>query len=208
MRTLSLLIFAVLAIVAAPVADAASGPIGIDHRLPYDNHGIFKRQTQLDLMYLMVGTDVAGGLWLGNGNRLGHTFWQSVDATAMGAVSSFTLKRVFQRSRPSQTDNPNQWGQGCCNHLSFPSGEVTAVSAMVTPFILEYHDDYPWVWALETLPAYDAVARMKTWGHWQTDVLAGFALGTALGYYAHTRKTPLVVSILPDGLMVGFRAEF
>ncbi len=208
MRTSFLVAFLVLALTGASAARAASGPLGIDHRLPYDDHGIFKRQTQLDLMYLMVGTEIAGGLWLGDQSRLGHTFWQSIDASALGAVSSFTLKRVFQRSRPSQTDDPNQWGQGCCNHLSFPSGEVTAVSAMVTPFVLEYHQDHPWVWALEALPAYDAVARMKTWGHWQTDVLAGFALGTALGYYAHARKSPLVFSVLPDGFMVGYRAEF
>jgi undecaprenyl-diphosphatase len=29
---------------------------------------------------------------------------------------------------------------------------------------------------------YDAIARVKTHGHWQSDVIAGWALGTAGGY--------------------------
>ena len=59
----------------------------------------------------------------------------------------------------------------CCD--SFPSGEVTLQASFVTPFIANYARDYPWVWALEALPAYDALARLKTQEHWQTDVIAG-----------------------------------
>lgn len=185
-------------------ARAAGGPLGIDHRLHYDDSGIWSRHAQKNLMNLMIAGEIAGGVFEGGETRLGRTFWQSIDASALGGVSSTLLKLTFTRSRPSQTDNPNQWFEGR-GHYSFPSGEVTAVTAIVTPFVLEYRHDEPAVYALELLPAYDAVARMKTWGHWQTDVLAGFALGTAAGYLAHERKTPFILSVLPDGVMIGMR---
>ena len=58
------------------------------------------------------------------------------------------------------------------------------------------------------LPAYDAVARMKTWGHWQTDVLAAWALGTGFGIYAHSRQTPFFLGFMPHGIMVGLHTTF
>lgn len=205
------LIFAAALIVVFSLpcnAMAAGGPLGIDHRLHYDNSGIWNRTRQKQIFVLTALTTVGGALWQGSKDRLGRTFWQSTDALALGAVGSFTLKRIFQRPRPSQQNDPNLWFQGCCGNNSFPSGEVTGMAAMVTPFVLEYHKDHPWVWALEALPLYDSIARMKTWGHWQTDVLAGWALGTAIGWYTHSRKTPLLITILPHGFAVGLHVRF
>ena len=54
----------------------------------------------------------------------------------------------------------------------------------------------------------DAVASVKVHAHWQTDVLASFALGTTTGYLAHTRDSPVILSVLPHGFMVGLRAQF
>ena len=120
---------------------------------------------------------------------------------------AFAAKRAFARARPQQTDDPNRWFQGG-GHESFPSGEVSLQAAFVTPFIAEYASDAPWVWALELLPAYDAVARVKTHGHWQSDVLVGWAVGTAFGMYAHGRNTPLTLGWSRDGAFVGFRKRF
>jgi undecaprenyl-diphosphatase len=78
----------------------------------------------------------------------------------------------------------------------------------VTPFVLEYRADTPAVYALEALPLYDVIARMKVQGHWQTDVLAGFALGTASGYYAHNRTSPFLLSYMPHGIFVGWRKSW
>jgi len=36
--------------------------------------------------------------------------------------------------------------------------------------------------ALEVLPADQAIARVRAHAHWQTDVQAGFALGTGTGW--------------------------
>lgn len=202
-----LILIALLTLLNAQWALAAGGPLGIDHRLSRDNSGIWKRSYQKNLIYYMVGGELGLGLWEGGKSKLGQASWQAVDATAMAAVSAQALKYTFTRTRPSHTDNPNKWFQGG-NHHSFPSGEVTTVAAIVTPYILQYRKTNPWIYGLEVLPAYDAVARMKARGHWQTDVLAGFALGTALGYFAHSFKTPFSLRILPHGLAVGLKTKF
>ena len=49
---------------------------------------------------------------------------------------------------------------------------------------------------------------MKTWGHWQTDVFAGWAVGTLWGLYAHDRKTPFILGFMPHGIYVGLRVTF
>lgn len=184
---------------------AAGGPLGIDHRLPYDDSGIWKRSDQLSLAKATILTELGGALWLGGEDRLGETYWRSVDSSAFAALTVELMKHAFGRERPSETSDPNQWFKG---GQSFPSGEVALQASFVTPFIAEYSSDHPWVWGLELLPAYDAVARMKTQGHWQTDVLAGWAVGTAWGLYAHDRQMPFFLSLMPHGIVVGLHATF
>lgn len=192
---------------ASGLARAGGGPLGIDHKVPLDESGIWSRSTQNVMLGLTVASSFGLALWEGGGSRLGVSAWQSVDSTLLGAVGSTAGKYIFTRSRPSQTDDPNKWFQGK-GHYSFPSGEVTAMSAVVTPYILEYQHDNPWVWALEVLPAYDSVARIKSQAHWQTDVLAGWALGAATGYFAHTRDSPWTLSVMPHSVQVGFRTSW
>jgi undecaprenyl-diphosphatase len=148
----------------------------------------------------------AGALWEGSESRLGKTFWQSTDAYLFGQVAYLALNNTFRRERPSQTDDPNQWFKS--GGHSFPSDEVTAVSSAITPFVLEYGAEHPSVYALELLPLYDSIARMKSRAHWQSDVLAGWAVGTAAGYYAHSRAEPFTVMVLPHGLTVGWHKRF
>jgi undecaprenyl-diphosphatase len=180
---------------------------GIDHLVEYDNSGIWKRNNQQILYYGLIGGEIAGALWLGGEDRLGKTFWQAIDSSALGGVTNEALKHIFTRSRPSQSPDPNLWFQGQ-GHYSFPSGEVTAVTSIVTPFVLEYGQEQPLVYALELLPAYDAIARVKVHGHWQTDVLASWALGTTTGYLAHARATPFILELLPHGFAIGLHAQF
>lgn len=203
---LSVALTTVLIAEPTPVV-AARGPLGIDHLVTYDSSGIWKRSTQKDLAYGLIAGEVAGALWEGGDTRLGKTFWRSVDASVIGGVSSTALKYAFTRPRPSQNPNPDKFFAGH-GHYSFPSGEVTLAASVVTPFVLEYGQDHPWVYGLEAIPLYDAVARVKAHGHWQSDVLVGWALGTAAGWYAHSRKTPFMLEVLPDGFRVGLRARF
>ena len=204
-RILPLIALMVAVLTGVPAAHAGGGPLGIDHRLGYDNAGIWKRSYQVDLGYCEALCTLAAASLEGGRTRFGRTLWQSVDAMAFSSLASLGLKYTFGRQRPSYSANPNLWFSG---GQSFPSGEVTEASSFVTPFIAEYQHDHPWVWALALIPAYDAEARMKTWGHWQTDVLAGAALGTAFGIWAHDRKSPLLLSWLPGGFMVGYAHRF
>jgi len=187
---------------------AGGGPFGIDHRIGYDNSGIWARSNQNALIDLMLAGEFAGALWEGGEDRIGRTLWQSIDSTAMGGLTSEALKYAFSRERPSATSDPNEWFAGHGNQ-SFPSGEVTVVSAIVTPLVLEYRRDSPAIYALELLPVYDGIARMKVWGHWQSDVIAGFAIGTAAGLIAHGHEgTPWILSVMPGAIYVGLSKQF
>jgi hypothetical protein len=188
-------------------AHADGGFLGIDHEIKLDQRGIWARNYQVGLEYGTLGIEVAGSLWLGNDNDLGHTFWQSIDSSAVASVGAELLKLSLSRARPNQGNDANQWLKGrCCD--SFPSGEVTLQASFVTPFIANYARGNPWVWSLEILPAYDALARLKSQEHWQTDVIAGWVLGTAVGYWSTTLRTPISVQVVPRGLSVGYYMRF
>jgi hypothetical protein len=197
-----------LSLAASDRVCAGGGLLGIDHEWGYDNGGIWNRNYQTGLEYAVIATEGAGALWLGNDDPLGHEFWQSIDSTASSAVAAQLLKYALSRARPRQNVGPDKWFQGgCCQ--SFPSGEVTLQAGFVTPIILDQAArGHPWIWALELLPLYDGIGRLKQQAHWQSDVLAGWALGTGAGYWAAHRDTPLSVQILPRGLSVGFRKDF
>lgn len=185
---------------------AGDGPLGIDSKLTLDQSGIWARKYQNGLETAVIVTEVAGALWFGNDNKLGHTFWQTIDASVISGLSAQILKYATGRPRPYQ-GTANHWRKGSCCQ-SFPSGEVTLQQSFVTPFIINYAKENPWVWSLELLPVYDAVGRLKSQAHWQTDVIAGGLLGAGIGYWATTRAIPLSVQVLPDGLSVGFSKRF
>lgn len=186
---------------------SAGGILGMDHRIGYDDSGIWGRRPQKIILESMITAEIMTGLWEGGDSRLGRTSWQAIDASILTAVSTEVMKRTFRRVRPSNTDNPDAWFKSS-HDRSFPSGEVAAMSAIVTPFILEYHDEHPWVYGLEALPVYVGIARMKTRGHWQSDVVAGFLVGTAIGYYTHRRNSSFTLSLMPDGVQVGYRTKW
>ena len=197
-----------LAALTAGAAQAGGGLLGLDHYVPLDEHGIWARHNQLLLIDTMLVGETAAALWAGGESRFGRTMWKSIDATVIGGVLAEGMKFAFSRKRPSDSSDPDQWFQGG-GYSSFPSGEVTVVSAIVTPVVFEYRHDQPAVYALELLPVYDAIARVKVHGHWQSDVIAGYALGTATGYLMQRRtRTPVVLSLMPHGIYVGLSKRF
>lgn len=191
-----------------PACASAGGPFGIDHRVHYDDSGIWKRSYQKDLVAGAALTLLGGALFTDSDTRLGRTFDQAMDSMVFTAGTTAIMKYAFSRERPIQDANPNDFFKGH-GYQSFPSGEVAEVSAVVTPFIAEYGHDHPAIWALAALPVYDAVARVKVQGHWQSDVLVGAAIGVSWGLYSHHRKSPLIMGLLPGrGLMVGYNRKF
>lgn len=180
---------------------------GFDHRVTFDQSGIWNRHIQTGVLDALVAGEIAGALWEGGETELGKTFWQSIDASAIGSLSAEAMKYAFTRARPIQSADPNKWFQGG-NHHSFPSDEVTTVTSIVTPFILEYAPRHPAAYALAALPLYDGIARVKSQAHWQTDILASWALGAGIAWYAHSREHPLILGVLPHGFEVGIRRSF
>lgn len=187
----------------------ATGPAagGIDHVVELDQSGIWKRETEQNLLIGASVINLGLALWEGSEIRLGNTAWRGVDSQLMSWVSTELLKRVFTRERPSTTNDPNNWFAGD-SHYSFPSGEAASAAALVTPYILEYGKDHPAVYGLALFPLYVGVARLKAQAHWQTDVLAGWAIGAASGWYAHVREKSLIVQMLPGGAFVGLKKSF
>jgi undecaprenyl-diphosphatase len=201
-----------LLLVGAPACFAGDrGPFGIDYLVTYDDSGIWNRKYQETLEYGLIAAEVAGGLWYGGDNRIGRTFWQSIDSSVAAGVVAQVMKYTFSRVRPIDSGpggDPNLWFKGHGNE-SFPSGEVTEVSSIVTPFVLEYGHDHPAVYALELLPIYDAIARVKVQAHWQSDVIAGLALGTTTAWLIHrSPNSPFILKIMPHGIYVGIGERF
>lgn len=189
-------------------AMAGGGPFGIDHRVTYDNSGVWKRSYQKDLAIGAALTVIGGAVFADSDTRMGRTFDQSLDAMALTAGTTTVMKYAFSRERPIQNSDPNDFFDGR-GYGSFPSGEVAEISAAVTPFIAEYGHDHPAAYALALLPVYDAIARVKVQGHWQSDVLVGAAIGVGFGLYAHHRKTPWIMGLLPGkGVMLGYSRQF
>jgi acid phosphatase family membrane protein YuiD len=201
--------------VGAGMLSLATAPgvrAGIDHLVPYDDSGIWKRSNQEFVEYGLIAAEVGGALWEGGESRLGQTFWRSIDSSVAAGLVAQVMKVAFSRVRPRDSGpppgDPNLWFQGHGNQ-SFPSGEVTAVSSIVTPFVLEYGHDHPGVYALELLPIYDAIGRVKVQAHWQTDVLAGMALGTGTAWLIHrSPNSPFILKIMPHGIYVGIGKSF
>lgn len=195
-------------VVAMPCsAIAGGGPLGIDHRVSLDERGIWARNDQNAVRNLSTIVAVGGALWEGNDTRLGRTFWKASESMVLADISAEALKRVFRRPRPTELNDPNKWF-GSSSYHSFPSGEVAHITAVVTPFIVEYAHDTPAVWGLAVLPLYVGASRVKSQAHWQTDVLAGAALGAAIGSYEAGRQSAWSATVLPRGLTVGWRTRF
>jgi undecaprenyl-diphosphatase len=191
-----------------PLPSLAGGPLLIDHKVEYDDSGIWNRDTQKALAAGAALAVVGGALFVDSDSRLGHTFDQTMDSMVLTVGTTTVMKYVFSRERPRESGDPNDFFHGS-PHQSFPSGEVAELSAVVTPFIAEYHQDHPSVYLLTLLPVYDAIARVKVQAHWQSDVVVGAAVGVAFGMYAHGRKTPLIMGVMPGrGLMIGYSKQF
>jgi len=179
----------------------------IDHRVHQDESGIWNPNVYRGLMGVLGIADLGGALWEGSESRLGKTLWQTMDSQILAVSSATAMKYAFTRERPSETSNPNNWFAHGSNY-SFPSTEAAFSASLVTPFVLEYAGEHPTAYGLLLLPLYVGIGRVKNQEHWQTDVLAGWAVGGLSGWFAHSRETPLIVQVLPHGVVVGLKTRF
>ncbi len=197
-----------LLVLAAPPCGAQNcGWARIDHRVNLDSTGMWNPRVYRGIVGGLTVAGLGGAIWEGSQTRFGKTMWQGAEAEAIAALGATAGKYIFSRERPSETDNPCLWFQGGSNY-SFPSGEAAVAAALVTPYMLEYAQDQPAVYGLLLLPLYVGAARVKNQAHWQTDVLAGWAVGGLAGWFSHSLETPITIQLLPHGVAVGLKAKF
>jgi len=202
---IAILLSALLA--ALPLAAQNCGWSRIDHTVSYDASGVWNPNVYRGLVGALTAAQIGGAVWEGADTRFGKTMWQGIDSEIIAGVTATAGKYIFTRARPSDGNNPCLWFQGGSNY-SFPSGEASVAAALVTPYILEYGSEYPAAYALLLLPAYVGAGRIKNQAHWQTDVLAGWAVGGLSGWFAHSRDVPIMIQLLPHGFQVGYGKQF
>jgi len=202
---IAILLSALLA--ALPLAAQNCGWSRIDHTVSYDASGVWNPNVYRGLVGVLTAAQIGGAVWEGADTRFGKTMWQGIDSEIIAGVTATAGKYIFTRARPSDGNNPCLWFQGGSNY-SFPSGEASVAAALVTPYILEYGGDYPATYALMLLPLYVGAGRIKNQAHWQTDVLAGWAVGGLSGWFAHSRDVPIMIQLLPHGFQVGYGKQF
>ena len=204
---LAIVTSSVLSLAAAPVSAQNCGWSRIDHRVSYDASGAWNPNVYRGLVGTLTVAEVGGAVWEGAESRFGKTLWQGIDSQLIAGIAATAGKYIFTRVRPGDADNPCLWFKGGSNY-SFPSGEASFSAALVTPYVLEYGRDYPATYALLLLPLYVGAGRIKNQAHWQSDVLAGWAVGGVSGWYAHSREIPFTIELLPHGVQVGYRSRF
>jgi membrane-associated phospholipid phosphatase len=193
--------------ISLPATGQDCGLSRIDHTVSYSDSGIWNPNVYRGIVGALTVGQIGGAVWEGAESRFGKTMWQGVDAQLIAGVSAEAGKYIFTRTRPNTVNNPCLWFQGGSNH-SFPSGEASFSAALVTPYVLEYARENPAAYALLLLPLYVGAGRIKNQAHWQTDVLAGWAVGGLSGWYAHSRETPIMIELLPHGFQVGYKTQF
>lgn len=179
----------------------------IDHQVQKDESGIWNPKVYRGLVGVLGVAGLGGALWEGSESRLGKTLWQTLDSELLAGSSTVAMKYVFRRTRPSETTDPNEWF-GDRSDDSFPSFEAAFSASLVTPFVLEYAGEHPSAYGLLALPLYVGIGRVKNQAHWQSDILAGWAIGGLSGWYAHRRETPIIVQVLPGGVFVGLKTRY
>ena len=190
-----------------PIAAQNCGWSRVDHEVGYDASGVWNPNVYRGIVGALTIAEIGGAVWEGAETRFGKTMWRGIDAEIIGGVTATAGKYIFTRARPSSANNPCLWFQGGSNH-SFPSGEAAVAAALVTPYVLEYGRDNPATYALLLLPLYVGAGRIKNQAHWQTDVLAGWAVGGLSGWYAHGRDVPILIELLPHGIAIGLKKQF
>jgi len=176
---------------------------GFDYKLTLDDKGFWGAHYNVPKysLFLIAGT----ALYEGTDSRIGKTAWKSLDAGLLSQVLTEGAKSAGGRLRPRATNSPNEWGKG---GRSFFSGHVSGMTALVTPFVLEYQKDNPWIHLLWALPLYEMEGRLKAQAHWQSDVVVAAMVGFASGYWAYKRKSPLLLYFNHGNMFVGFKKNF
>lgn len=179
----------------------------IDRVVAYDDAGLWNTDVYRGVLSVLTVAQVGGALWEGSQTRFGKTLWQGIDAQILAGLTASVGKRMFTRARPNQGGDPCLWFQGS-GYDSFPSRESASAMALIGPLVLEYGAEHPAAYALLALPLWIGTARVKNQAHWQSDVLAGWAIGAGASWIASSLSMPVTVQILPGSVALGLKMQF
>jgi membrane-associated phospholipid phosphatase len=138
----------------------------------------------------------------------------ALEAMAWSGITSYTLKQLSHRHRPTSGDGSKEWdGPGLsAGNVSFPSGHTTTAFSVATIFASVYRD-HPVVGVIAYMVAtVTAVSRVYNDEHWASDVAAGAMLGfctaqsIANAHGLGEKKVSVCSGIIDDkpGIMVVF----
>lgn len=119
-------------VLVVSVASSIAYAGGIDHRIAFDDTGVWNRNVQRGVEFGTIAVVVGGASWLGGDDRLGRTFWQAFDSGIASSAGSEVMKHTFTRARPSQTDDPNEWFKGH-GHTASQAGKLHWLLAVSRP---------------------------------------------------------------------------
>lgn len=142
-----------------------------------------------------------GGGFLTDNEKMQETALHSFEAFVVANTFGAAIKATTGRSRPYLNEGSGRFFLGSfdSDHTSFPSGH--AVSAFSIASVFSAESNSPWVsGAAYGLASLAALQRIYSDNHWASDVLAGAALGTAVGrgiVWLHRTKGAENVFLIP-----------
>ncbi|MEA3228512.1 MAG: phosphatase PAP2 family protein [Campylobacterota bacterium] len=175
----------------------------LDKKVTLDDKGFWG--AHYDVPRYSVYAMIAVTVYEGTETRLGMTSWKALESGVLSQLLAEGTKKLTGRERPRDAETPSEWGE---DGASFFSGHVSGMTAIITPYILEYQEEYPIVHSLWLLSAYQMVGRVKAQAHWQSDVIVGALVGFATGYFVHTREYPLSLYFDSDKVVLGLKHRF
>lgn len=177
-----------LAYVAATVGSIAlmtladselSGNAGLDRRR--DVGPILNTANELGNT-LYVGSAAAGlfaASLLTNNTRLQDAAFTSLQSAIYTNIATTALKGAVGRARPYTLEGPHEF-EPFSGHRAMPSGHTSLAFAVTVPWAVYYPG--PATYGLVALAGGTAIARVARGDHWASDVVAGAAVGGAIGY--------------------------
>ncbi len=125
----------------------------------------------------VLWTGLAAGLWISGDRRARRAAWRGIGSLAAASATANILgKGVAARTRPDITVPAARRLRHPPRTSSFPSGHAASAAAFATGVALEMPG---LAVPVAGLAAAVGASRVLTGVHYPSDVLAGFAIGTA-----------------------------
>lgn len=155
-----------------------------------------------------VSLAVIGGLWIGgeltDSPRAVDTALDCIESSIIASgIITPSIKFIVGRERPGNGD-AFKFDPFTTFSSSFPSGHTTQAFAVASVIAASY-DDRPWIGvAALTIASVVGYSRINANQHYASDVLAGAAIGTAVGWSIVRRHRDPATGFTPDvGLVLG-----